>query len=160
MQDRVQEAYTRAWRQWGTVSAHPAPDAWIRLVLARLATDRRRRLLDSAPAASSPVSPPPVSPSISAPAAPAIPESVPARALLNGDDGNVGEFTRLDDPHTPPELCEKAAFPGEDLAGVRASVTLLYRSPELSSDYTARRSGWVTRSPFSRPMGTSQRPPT
>ncbi|MBB2944102.1 RNA polymerase sigma-70 factor (ECF subfamily) [Actinoplanes lutulentus] len=43
-QDLVQEAYTRAWRQWGTVSAHPAPDAWIRLVLARLATDRRRRL--------------------------------------------------------------------------------------------------------------------
>ncbi|BBH71304.1 RNA polymerase sigma24 factor [Actinoplanes sp. OR16] len=43
-QDLVQEAYTRAWRRWATVSAHPAPDAWIRLVLARLATDRRRRL--------------------------------------------------------------------------------------------------------------------
>ena len=43
-QDLVQEAYTRAWRQWGSVAAHPAPDAWIRLVLARLATDRRRRL--------------------------------------------------------------------------------------------------------------------
>ncbi|MBG0562977.1 SigE family RNA polymerase sigma factor [Actinoplanes aureus] len=43
-QDLVQEAYTRAWRQWRTVSAHPAPEAWIRLVIARLASDRRRRI--------------------------------------------------------------------------------------------------------------------
>lgn len=43
-QDLVQEAYTRAWRQWRTVSAHPAPEAWIRLVVARLATDGRRRV--------------------------------------------------------------------------------------------------------------------
>jgi RNA polymerase sigma-70 factor (ECF subfamily) len=43
-QDLVQEAYTRAWRKWATVSEHPAPEAWIRLVLARLATDRRRRV--------------------------------------------------------------------------------------------------------------------
>ncbi|MEV1330836.1 SigE family RNA polymerase sigma factor [Micromonospora costi] len=43
-QDLVQEAYARAWRQWGRMSAHPAPEAWLRLVVARLATDRWRRL--------------------------------------------------------------------------------------------------------------------
>lgn len=43
-QDVVQEAYTRAWRQWRTVVRHPAPEGWVRLVVARLATDRWRRL--------------------------------------------------------------------------------------------------------------------
>jgi RNA polymerase sigma-70 factor (ECF subfamily) len=43
-QDVVQEAYTRAWRQWRTVARHPAPEGWVRLVVARLATDRWRRL--------------------------------------------------------------------------------------------------------------------
>ncbi|MEV4497271.1 SigE family RNA polymerase sigma factor [Micromonospora arborensis] len=43
-QDLVQEAYTRAWRHWGRLSAHPAPEAWLRLVVSRLATDRWRRL--------------------------------------------------------------------------------------------------------------------
>ncbi|MFG1915485.1 SigE family RNA polymerase sigma factor [Micromonospora sp. NPDC048898] len=43
-QDLVQEAYTRAWRHWGRLAAHPAPEAWLRLVVARLATDRWRRL--------------------------------------------------------------------------------------------------------------------
>ena len=43
-QDVVQEAYMRAWRHWRTVAAHPAPEAWLRLVIARLATDRWRRL--------------------------------------------------------------------------------------------------------------------
>lgn len=43
-QDLVQEAFTRAWRQWGRLSEHPAPEAWLRLVVARLATDRWRRL--------------------------------------------------------------------------------------------------------------------
>ncbi|MFC4021592.1 SigE family RNA polymerase sigma factor [Micromonospora sp. GCM10011542] len=43
-QDLVQEAYARAWRQWGRLSTHPAPEAWLRLVVARLATDRWRRL--------------------------------------------------------------------------------------------------------------------
>ncbi len=43
-QDAVQEAYARAWRRWETVSAHPAPEAWVRLVISRLATDRWRRL--------------------------------------------------------------------------------------------------------------------
>ncbi len=43
-QDVVQEAYTRAWRHWRTVADHPAPEAWVRLVVARLAADRWRRL--------------------------------------------------------------------------------------------------------------------
>ncbi|MFE9656068.1 RNA polymerase sigma factor [Micromonospora sp. NPDC006431] len=43
-QDLVQEAYARAWRQWTTLAAHPAPEAWLRLVISRLATDRWRRL--------------------------------------------------------------------------------------------------------------------
>ncbi|MBM0239214.1 hypothetical protein JNW88_22470, partial [Micromonospora sp. ATA32] len=36
-QDLVQEAYARAWRQWRTLAAHPAPEAWLRLVVTRLA---------------------------------------------------------------------------------------------------------------------------
>jgi RNA polymerase sigma-70 factor (ECF subfamily) len=44
-QDAVQEAYARAWRRWETVSAHPAPEAWVRLTVSRLATDRWRRIL-------------------------------------------------------------------------------------------------------------------
>jgi RNA polymerase sigma-70 factor (ECF subfamily) len=43
-QDVVQEAYTRAWRHWRAVRDHPAPEAWVRLTVARLATDRWRRL--------------------------------------------------------------------------------------------------------------------
>ncbi|MFD0745699.1 RNA polymerase sigma factor [Phytohabitans flavus] len=43
-QDVVQEAYTRAWQRWRTVAVHPHPEAWVRLVVTRLATDRWRRL--------------------------------------------------------------------------------------------------------------------
>ncbi|HEU4421653.1 MAG TPA: SigE family RNA polymerase sigma factor [Pilimelia sp.] len=43
-QDLVQEAYTRAWQRWRTVSDHPSPEAWVRTVVARLATDRWRRM--------------------------------------------------------------------------------------------------------------------
>ena len=43
-QDLVQEAYTRAWQRWRTVAEHPDPEAWVRLVVTRLATDRWRRL--------------------------------------------------------------------------------------------------------------------
>ena len=42
-QDVVQEAYTRAWRDWRHVERHPSPEAWVRLVVTRLATDRHRR---------------------------------------------------------------------------------------------------------------------
>jgi RNA polymerase sigma-70 factor (ECF subfamily) len=42
-QDVVQEAYTRAWRDWRRLERHPAPEAWVRLVVTRLATDRHRR---------------------------------------------------------------------------------------------------------------------
>jgi RNA polymerase sigma-70 factor (ECF subfamily) len=43
-QDVVQDAYTKAWRHWRTVAAHPAPEAWLRLTISRLATDRWRRM--------------------------------------------------------------------------------------------------------------------
>ena len=43
-QDVAQETYMRAWRHWGEVSGHPAPEAWLRLTASRLATDRWRRL--------------------------------------------------------------------------------------------------------------------
>jgi RNA polymerase sigma-70 factor (ECF subfamily) len=40
----AQEAYARAWRRWAAVSGHPAPVAWVRLAVARLAVDRWRRM--------------------------------------------------------------------------------------------------------------------
>jgi RNA polymerase sigma-70 factor (ECF subfamily) len=43
-QDLTQEAYARAWRRWRTVRACDEPEAWLRVVLTRLATDRWRRL--------------------------------------------------------------------------------------------------------------------
>ncbi|MGX7669031.1 SigE family RNA polymerase sigma factor [Plantactinospora sp. DSM 117369] len=43
-EDAVQEAYARAWRRWQSVSAHPAPEAWVRLTVSRLTTDRWRRI--------------------------------------------------------------------------------------------------------------------
>jgi RNA polymerase sigma-70 factor (ECF subfamily) len=43
-QDVVQEAYTRAWQRWRTVAEHPNPEGWVRVVAARIATDRWRRL--------------------------------------------------------------------------------------------------------------------
>jgi RNA polymerase sigma-70 factor (ECF subfamily) len=43
-QDLAQEAYTRARRRWRTVVDHPAPEAWMRLTISRLANDRWRKM--------------------------------------------------------------------------------------------------------------------
>jgi RNA polymerase sigma-70 factor (ECF subfamily) len=43
-QDLTQEAYARAWQRWRTVQACDQPEAWLRVVVTRLATDRWRRL--------------------------------------------------------------------------------------------------------------------
>jgi RNA polymerase sigma-70 factor (ECF subfamily) len=42
-QDLTQEAYARAWQRWRTVRECDEPEAWLRVVLTRLATDRWRR---------------------------------------------------------------------------------------------------------------------
>ena len=42
--DIVQEAYIRAWRRWSTVGGYGQPEAWVRLVVSRLATDWWRRV--------------------------------------------------------------------------------------------------------------------
>lgn len=61
-QDLVQEAYARAWQRWHRVSGYEDTQAWLRLVVTRLATDRWRRLgvRRAAWAAAGP--PPPVPP--------------------------------------------------------------------------------------------------
>lgn len=43
-QDLTQEAYVRAWQRWRRVGEYEHADAWVRLVVARLATDAWRRL--------------------------------------------------------------------------------------------------------------------
>lgn len=43
-QDLTQEAYARAWQRWRKVRAYDEPEAWLRVVVTRLATDRWRRL--------------------------------------------------------------------------------------------------------------------
>lgn len=43
-QDAVQEAYVRAWQRWATVSGYADPEAWMRVVAARLAISRWRSL--------------------------------------------------------------------------------------------------------------------
>jgi RNA polymerase sigma-70 factor, ECF subfamily len=43
-QDLVQEAYARAWQRWRRLSGYDDPEAWLRLVVNRLSTDRWRRL--------------------------------------------------------------------------------------------------------------------
>jgi RNA polymerase sigma-70 factor (ECF subfamily) len=43
-QDLTQEAYVRAWQRWRRVETYEHPDAWVRLVVARLATDGWRRM--------------------------------------------------------------------------------------------------------------------
>lgn len=46
-QDLTQEAYIRAWQHWRQVNGLERADAWLRLVVTRLATDRWRRLRTS-----------------------------------------------------------------------------------------------------------------
>jgi RNA polymerase sigma-70 factor (ECF subfamily) len=43
-QDLSQEAYARAWQRWRKVGRYDNPEAWLRLVVNRLATDRWRKL--------------------------------------------------------------------------------------------------------------------
>jgi RNA polymerase sigma-70 factor (ECF subfamily) len=43
-QDLTQEAYARAWQHWRKVTTCDEPEAWLRVVVTRLATDRWRRL--------------------------------------------------------------------------------------------------------------------
>lgn len=61
-QDLVQEAYTRAWRNWNRVQRHPSPEAWVRLVVSRLAVDRHRRTVGWWKAVVRNGPPPPVAP--------------------------------------------------------------------------------------------------
>ncbi|WP_027343202.1 SigE family RNA polymerase sigma factor [Hamadaea tsunoensis] len=43
-QDLAHEAYARAWQHWSRVRAYDAPEAWLRTVVTRLATDRWRQI--------------------------------------------------------------------------------------------------------------------
>ncbi len=43
-QDLAQEAFCRAWRRWESISAYDNPFAWLRRVVANLATSRWRHL--------------------------------------------------------------------------------------------------------------------
>jgi RNA polymerase sigma-70 factor, ECF subfamily len=61
-QDLVQEAYTRAWRHWRRVGAYEDAEAWLRLVVSRLVSDRWRRLLVRRAAAAGTAPLPPVPP--------------------------------------------------------------------------------------------------
>lgn len=43
-QDITQETYIRAWQRWERVAGYGDPEAWVRVVAARLVTDRWRAL--------------------------------------------------------------------------------------------------------------------
>lgn len=43
-QDFTQEAYARAWKRWRRLRLYEQPEAWLRLVVTHLATDRWRWL--------------------------------------------------------------------------------------------------------------------
>src|SRR5436190_19270670 len=61
-QDLVQEAYARAWQRWDRVSGYADVEAWLRLVVTRLGTDRWRRLGVRRRAAAGHRPPPPAAP--------------------------------------------------------------------------------------------------
>ncbi|MEU8078241.1 SigE family RNA polymerase sigma factor [Catellatospora citrea] len=42
-QDVLQEAYARAWQNWGKVGSYDDPEAWVRTVAFRIAVSRWRR---------------------------------------------------------------------------------------------------------------------
>lgn len=60
-QDLVQEAFARAWPRWRHLRGYDDPEAWLRLVVTRLATDwwRRTRVRRDAAAAHQPPAPAP-----------------------------------------------------------------------------------------------------
>ncbi|MGK5681942.1 hypothetical protein [Actinoplanes sp. URMC 104] len=60
---------------------------------------------------------------------PAVPKSVPARALLTAGDG-ISDFIRLDEPEKLREFCSKATFPSREQIGVEAGVRFFYRGPD------------------------------
>ncbi len=61
-QDLVQEAYARAWQRWGRLSQYEDAEAWLRLVVTRLATDSWRRMSVRRAAAAARRPPPPAEP--------------------------------------------------------------------------------------------------
>jgi RNA polymerase sigma-70 factor (ECF subfamily) len=42
-EDAVQEAYTRAWQRWSTISSYEEPEAWIRTVAYRVSVNSWRK---------------------------------------------------------------------------------------------------------------------
>ena len=42
-EDAVQEAYTRAWQRWSTLSGYANPEAWVRTVAYRIAVSNWRK---------------------------------------------------------------------------------------------------------------------
>ncbi len=61
-QDLVQEAYARAWQRWRRLTGYQDPEAWLRLVVNRLAFDRWRRLAVRRHRAAAAAPPPPAPP--------------------------------------------------------------------------------------------------
>lgn len=61
-QDLVQEAYVRAWQRWPKLAQYDQAEAWLRMVVSRLATDRWRRIGVRRRAAAAARSPDPVPP--------------------------------------------------------------------------------------------------
>jgi hypothetical protein len=88
-------------------------------------------------------SPPSSSPTVIKPSSrppsssgPAIPKTIPARALLTRTDPGVSDFRRLEEPAGLPEFCAKAKFAGRKLLGVTASVSMFYRGPKTPAENT------------------------